>query len=418
MRKPRITVSAISIFLAALFIMCLVSPYLSYPSRILRNALAIYFIWLLSTIFWKHGALHRTILELKHRWLELCLLLCWLTNVLLNAIFNRGYTGDLHFFITLTMLLIVIMQVCFLGRRDGSFETLLTTIFILIGMEVVRSLPTLWSQPGLARMAMAATATPEIIEEASSASVGQYGYYTGLAIVLPVIITRTIVINSPIKALLWIIIGAIILSISISTFMGAILLMILGLIILCFLHIKYATSKLKILFLYLSVVLIFYGIWAHILSSMPQGVYIADKFANQISSITSEGIKKGDITGRAELWEMSFKTITEHPLIGVGPTTNRENPNLYTIVGGHSSWLDQLAEYGVLGFSFYVLFMLTTIFRLIRESNKAYTKKRKIVYSGQLASCFLFIFGGTYNPVIVIPEIFTLFYFMSISEIK
>lgn len=417
MRIPKVKVSAISIALAALFIMCNVSPCLTFSGHTLRRAWAIYFLWLLTTLFWKPGAFHRTILELKHRRFEVFFLLCWLIVVLLNAAFDHGYTWDLHLLIMLNMTMVVIMGLCYSGQRDGSFELLLTTIFILIGLDVLRSLPTLWSQPGLARMVMQQTATPDMIAEASSAGVGQYGYYTGLAIVLPVIITRTIVTSRRIRTLLWVVIGAVVLAIAIATFMGAILLMIMGLLILFFLHIKYTASRLKIIGAYLAVGLAFFAIWSIILSDTPQGVYIAEKLANQISGVATEGMKEGDKTMRWDTWAMSFRTFTEHPLLGVGPTTNRENPNLYTLVGGHSSWLDQLAEYGVLGFSFYVLFIFFAIMHLVKNFNiNAYTEKLKIVYSGQLVSCSLFVLGGIYNPVIIITEIYTLFYFMSISE--
>jgi O-antigen ligase len=417
MRKPKNKIFAISIALATLFIMCNVSPYLTFSGHALRRAWAIYFLWLLTTPFWKPGAFYRTILELKHRRFEVFFLLCWLIVVLLNAAFDHGYTWDLHLLTMLNMTMVVSMGLCYSGQRDGSFELLLTTIFILIGLDVFRSLPTLWSQPGLARMIMHPTATPEMIAEASSAGVGQYGYYTGLAIVLPVIITRTIVTSRRIKTLLWFVIGAILFAIAIATFMGAILLMILGMIFLFFLHIKYTASRLKIIGGYLAVGLILYATWSIVFSDTPQGVYIAEKLADQISGVATEGIKKGDKTMRWDTWAMSFQAFTEHPLLGVGPSTIKENPNLNTLVGGHSSWLDQLAEYGVLGFSFYVLFIFFAIMRLVKNFNiNAHTKRLKIVYSGQLVSCFLFVLGGIYNPVIIITEIYTLFYFMSISE--
>jgi O-antigen ligase len=314
--------------------------------------------------------------------------------------------------------MVVIMGLSYSGQRDGSFEILLTTIFVLIGLEVLRSLPTLLSQPNVSRIIMQQTATPDMIEETSYASVGQYGYYTGLAIVLPVIITRTIVTSSRIKkAVLLFATVVIAIAIVLSTFMGAVLLMIIGLLNLSFFHIRYTTAKIKITLVYFAIALILFCLWSFIFSELPHGVYVADKISNLFSRIFEEGIKEGDITMRWDTWSMSFQTIAEHPMFGIGPATNRENPYLYTLVGGHSSWLDQLAEYGVFGFSFYLFFILFVIVRLKKSYNiKAYTKKLKIVYSGQLVSCFLFVLGGIYNPVIVILEIYTLFYFMCIVE--
>lgn len=414
MRILRNIPSVISVTLAALFIMYSVSPYLS-ADQALRRAWVIYFLWLLTTLFWKRGSLNRTILELKHRRTEFFFLFCWLIIVLLNAAFDRGYTWDLHLLIMLTMAMIIIMGLCYSGQRDGSFELLLTMVIIFIGLEVLRSLPTLWSQPTLARTVMA---YPEIAPEASSASVGQYGYYTGLAIVLPVIVTRTIVSHGRIKKIvLWILIAAIMLAVAISTFMGSILLMITGMLILSFFHIRYSAARRKIIIVYLAVGFTLFTVWSISLSEMPQRIFIEEKIADQFSSLAKSGIKEGDTTGRWDTWAMSYETIIEHPLIGIGPSTNRENPNLYNYIGGHSSWLDQSAEYGVLGFSFYLLFLFLIIKRLVRNTIiKSHTKKLKIVYAGQLVSCFLFVICGVYNPVVVIKDIFTLFYFMSVND--
>ncbi len=416
MKIPKVALSLISVVFAALFVMTLVSPYLNSAGHGIRNSWVVYSLWLLTTFFWKQGALSKTLIEVKRRKYEVISLISWLMVVMFNAILERGYTWDLHFWTMLTMGMVIFMQLSYSAQRDGSGDALLMVIVVMVGLEVLISLPTLWSQPALARIVMGADATPEMIAAAGAASVGQYGYYTGLAIVLPVIVSQAIVSSGQRSILMWFIVGVIALAIAISTFMGAILLMLLGFLILFLFYIKYATSKIKILILYGMLGLIFFTIWATILSNTEQGSYIEDKVTQEFTGIAAAGIEEGDVTGRSDVWRMSFNTFLEYPLFGVGPSTNRENPNLYTLVGGHSSWLDQLAEYGVMGFGFYILFIGLAIRRItksfILERN---SRDLKIRYLGQLVSCVLFIFGGTYNPVIVVTEVFVLFYFMSSS---
>ncbi len=413
MKILRFTASHISVIFASLFVMTLVSPYLNSAGHGIRNSWAVYSLWLLTTFFWNHGSLNNTYIELKRRKYEVFSLVSWLIVVILNAVLTHGFTGDLHFFTMLTMSMVIFMQISYSAQRDGSASVLLVTV-ILIGVEVLRSIPTLWSQPALARIIMGVAATPEMIAEAGVASVGQYGYYTGLAIVLPIIVTRAVVSNGTKAIALWIIAGAIAFAVSIATFMGAILLMFLGLVILGIFHITYAKSSIKTLLLYVGAVAVLVVTSMSVLGEIEQVSYVADKATNQFSGIKDRGIKEGDVTERSDLFGLSFNTFLENPLLGVGPVTNRENPILFTKIGGHSSWLDQLAEYGMLGFCFYILF----IGLVIRRITKSFLLEKKIsdikiCCLGQLTSCFLFILGGIYDPVIVVTEIFVLFYFMS-----
>lgn len=418
MSKIRIPGAVISFFLSTLFILCLTSPIMTYSGHGIRNGWAVFVLWFLTTIFWNKGSLDKTLCEIKRRKMEIFFLLGWIFVVLLNGVFNRGYTGDLHILLMLTMSMAFFMQLSYSGQRDGSFEVVMFMIVLLTGFEVIRSLPTLWLCPAIARNVMGLAATPEMIAEAGRASVGQYGYYTGLAIILPMIVNRTMMVKGRIlKIVLWIIIGSIILAISISTFMGATLLMSIGLMIICILNLQFSKSKFKIMGYYALTGLCFYLVWANYVCNMPQGIYLKDKLENQINSVGASGLEQGDITGRWQTWAASFQGIKERPLIGVGPSTNRENPNLNTLVGGHSSWLDQLAEYGILGFGFYVLFFLSAVLRLfLNWSQQAVTREQKFAYAGQLASCILFFIGGTYNPVIVVTEINMLFTFLILCE--
>ena len=416
MKIPRLTSSLISVAFAALFVMTLVSPYLNSSGHGIRNSWAVYSLWLMSIFFWKRGALNKTFIEMKRRKYEVILLLSWLMVVMLNAVLARGYTWDLHLFSMLTMSMVIFMQLSYSAQHDGSDDVLLMAVIVFIGLEVLRSIPTLWSQPALARIVMGVAATPEMIAEAGAASVGQYGYYAGLAIILPVIVTRAIVSSGSKAIMLWITAAAIAFAITIATFMGAILLMILGLAILSIFHIKYAKSKIKTLASYGALVAVFFVTFMALLGDMEQVSYIADKATKQFSGIKEYGIKEGDVTERSDVWEMSFNTILENPLFGVGPVTNRKNPFLSTLVGGHSSWLDQIAEYGILGFGFYILFIVLLIRRLIKSfMHEKNLSDLKICYLGQLVSCCLFILGGIYNPVVVITEVFVLFYFMTYS---
>jgi O-antigen ligase len=192
---------------------------------------------------------------------------------------------------------------------------------------------------------------------------------------------------------------------------------VLGGVILGFIHLVSNGRKnlaKKLLFFSL-VFLFFFTIWTTILRQTEQGEYLTGKFENQMSGVLSKGIQNGDQTHRAELWETSMATIVNFPFLGLGPSTNRENPYLYKYVSGHSSWLDQPAEYGLIGFSTYILFFVLSVNRFwtaCRKRNAKFYKENKYCF-GALVSCFLFVVCGTYNPVVVVTETMSFFYFMT-----
>lgn len=404
------SLASLGLFLAIVFILFLVSPHLSYTGQGIKRSWVVYCLWLMTVYCGKPSALKNLVLEVRRRRLEVFFILFWLLVVLINAALEHGNTWDLHLIIMISMCMVFTVQLYYVAQRDGSYESFLKAFLLILGFEIINSLPMLWSNPAVARMLTGGIASPEEVVAAGKAGVGQYGYYTGLAIVLPAIVTQAIINRGFARLLLWIIIGVIVLAIAISTFMGAILLMASGFLFLAFFHIIYARSRLKVTILYGALLLCFFLAWEATISDLEQGTYIAKKLEAQFTAVARVGIIEGDKTKRADTWKSSWNTFLENPLFGIGATTNRDNPDLGVRVGAHSAWIDQLAEYGILGFGPYLMFLGFAIRRIVIAFRTEKTLNRyKIIYLGQLVSCSLFIIGGTYNPVVVITEVFVFF---------
>ena len=415
-KMPKLTISSIGMALAVIFIMLLSLPYFSYSGQGIKISWIVYLLWLLTVFTGNSLALKKTVFELRLRRFEITFLFLWLMVVMFNATLERGNTWDLHLIIMITMCMVISMTLYYAAQRNGSYETFVKIILLVFGIEVIRSLPHLWSTPSLARIITGGEANPQEMMSAGKAGVGAYGYYTGLAIVLPSVITITITSRGITRILLCFFIAAITLAISISTFMGAIFLMLLGFCCLAFFHIIYGKLKQKIFILYGVVFVLFFVAWITKLDDIEQVMYVANKIERQFSSVTADGIIGGDETGRSDLWLASMNTFLNYPLVGIGATTNRENPDLGVRVGGHSSWLDQLAEYGIVGFGCYLFFFSLAIKRIvIAFRNEKSLNNAKICYLGQLISIALFVVGGIYNPVVIIIEVFVLFYILGIK---
>ena len=416
--KIRTLVSAFGLTLAAVFASFSILPFLLQDGHPLRKAWFVFGCWMIVAPFHKADALQRFFIKIKRRQLELACLGCWLFVVLVNAIIGRGYTSDLHLLNTINMILVVIVAMFYSAQLDGSFNTLIAIVITAIGVESFRSLSALVAEPGIARQIMQPDITPEMSAAAGLAGIGQYGYYTGLAIVLPVFFARAFMAGFWMKLFLLFMVLGIVLAILLSTFMGSILLMLVGLVLFAAFYVGFAKAKITTGAKYFTLAGVALALCVSLLKDMPQFSYVSEKFLNQVSGVANEGFRKGDQTDRWDLWEMSFRTFTENPIIGIGPVTSRENPDLSRIVGGHASWLDQFAEYGTLGFGFYVLFFLAIILRLSTGLVRQVRQKKSSVASyAQLISGGLFIIGGIYNPITFILEIYTLFYFISINEL-
>jgi hypothetical protein len=120
-----------------------------------------------------------------------------------------------------------------------------------------------------------------------------------------------------------------------------------------------------------------------------QAYYRLDNF---LEDPTSGGYSGGDIEGsRWLLAEISLQSFQEDPFFGMGGGSTRTSQ----LVGGHSSLLDSLGAYGLLGgggaFCGMILFMFkASVIRFHRERNW----ETLLV----VVSCILLLVGGIINP--------------------
>jgi O-antigen ligase len=381
---------------ALAFILSLVSPLVGYVGRGLVTAWIAFPIWLLISIFerahfWRD--IHHEVLTRKF---ELAMIIAWALVVYLNAIWNRGYTGDIHSMNVTTLSMIVFLEIAVTVRRDGSREAIMLLFVILLGIEVIRSLPTLLSTELIVRKSMYQGASSLTYRQASLDGVGEFGFYTGVAIAFPAIISFSFHQRGWLKGILLVLCFFIAVDVLLSTLMGAVLLMVLGFLLLGMITIWSWKSKSH--YVIPMAIATTFGVlaWSSFFAESQQGEFFVDKLSRQSTSVTNYGILGGDLTKRTALWQQSYETFIENPLVGIGATTGRDNPSLPQLVGGHSAWLDMLAEYGIIGFGTYLCFVLAATRRAIRSI--AFEHRNLFAYA-RIVSMVLYFVAGSYNPV-------------------
>ena len=191
--------------------------------------------------------------------------------------------------------------------------------------------------------------------------------------------------------------------------------MLLGFTIMTLLALLKARQKIGFLFSAASAIIIVLIAWTAVFSQLEQGQSIADKFDKQVRSVIGYGLFDGDTTNRADLWRNSISTFVVYPIFGIGPATQTNNPYFGYQVGGHSSLFDTPAEYGCIGFAFCVAFVGAAFYRAM----SAYKYERtRLLSNARLASCFTYLVGGSFNPVLFILPLNVLFIFFVLGNVR
>lgn len=413
---------SISTILGIVFIISLVSPLVSWIGRGLVFSWGVFALWLLTVSFRRRLFWRRVFQEASKRRGELVMLGVWFLVVFFNVFVGRGYTGTRHLMIMLTLLMIVLMEMVYTEILEGAREIILTAIVLWLGLETLRSVPVLWSEPLLPRVIMAAGAESSLYERAVLSSVGEYGFYTACAIGIPVMFAVALDKGGPPRIVLLLSCVMVGIAIALASFLGATLLMVTGFLVLGALAaVSSGQHKLRSLSLFLVVAIISAMVWYAVLGDTMAGEAVAEKLVRQSEGILELGLIEGDQTNRANLWKMSVDTFLQYPIFGIGPSTGTANPYMGYRVGGHSSWLDIAAEYGVLGLVFYLGFLFAVIKRAVvfRKLDRSW-----LVGLARIVSCGLFFVGGSYNPVVFTIQVNALFFFFvvvgarSVSRVK
>lgn len=408
----RINVQA-STILAICFIATLVLPSVSCLGRGLRSTLPIFIIWLLLFPMENRVSVSFLLSVFKKRRFELSMLIVWFLVVLLNAVLGRGYTGWTHVIFTVMLGMIIFMQTVYAALKPKAFKSIVFWTIILLGIETARSLPMLFSHPGIAKDIMGVVNASDIYD-AYINGVGEYNFYTANAIVYPFFIAAAFKFKG-VKRIIYsascVFIGVAVL---LSTFTGAVSIMVFGLLTLAILSYGKSLKKFLTGVANIGLVLIIFLPLFLFLIDTEQVNEVISKIVRLYEGISGQGLLEGEETGRAYLFTISLNSFLSNPFLGVGPCTTVANPNLYIYVGGHSSWIDQLAEYGIIGFSFFIAFAMA-IAQRIRVYFFRY--KNNLIITASFISVLLYFIGGIVNPVVFIPSMMVLFFLLMLGSV-
>lgn len=298
-----------------------------------------------------------------------------LTSYLLNA-----YLGTFPFYILGSYYCVNLSE----GRRMAL------AMGVVVGAACLQAIPIVWQNPELVRMgAINSTA------ETRSLGIGSYGDLTGFALVLPFLITGSLKSKGLVRILGITSCVALMALLMIATLSGIILLTGLAVIGCVLFYLLTGGSRFNGIVLPSSAILVIVLASVFVFPSVyerPEFGRFYDKLAKTFFSLPAIlAGRADDPTLRYTSMLDSLHVFLENPVIGA--TLGAKGIGTAAI-GGHSSWMDALADYGLIGGLPYLLFHLLVFRRLWQAWRDDH---QNALYWGCLLSCALYIFYGFFN---------------------
>ncbi len=399
---------------AALFIVCLVSPTVSAFTRTAAGypaVFAIYIAWFVTCIMRAKKSGKKFLID-KTRIAEVVAMVAWLLVASLTFVFGRGENG--YWALIYTIMFMTVYMIDYLYTIYNEQHVIRGLMYVALFVFALHSLISIFmldKDPFLARRFNAYFYDNiEYYAPFEYKGLGSYTFFTALGVAIPVFIFMAAKMRHRILSVIMVLLC--LAGCFYAAYAGIIIMIMVTLfIMLLYAAIFYPNKKHKkamVTILVLCIILIA-NLFAWILPHDTNEMYKA-KLRDLILATTeidiapnvpraSEGEGEGEDqplyveTSRLEFYKVSIKTIGKHPLFGVGPYF--KTATVANGIGNHSSWLDYLAMYGVLGclplIAFFLLYFIRTIKMTAHSANRVM----------RLIPWVLFMGYGLLNPVFV-----------------
>ena len=273
----------------------------------------------------------------------------------------------------------------------------------LIAAAILPSLWLLYENPKIARYLGAAgdwADNSSVDLAVAGRGVGTYGLYNLLAVVIPCWLSLAVTARGLRQLLLLAAVGVASLAVALSTFTAATVLLIagLGLALVGLPLLKRSRYSLLVLVFSCGALAALIVAGNFLIRESKSFEFGADKAIRLFEGMMDSGLVAGDETGRGEMFMRTMDTFLSNPVFGVGYDRSVQ------LVGGHSSWVDPWALYGLVGYLPFFLFQALLTHRIIRNWMG---QPSNIAAFGSLVCWGLFWAAGFLNPTIfwVLPGV-------------
>jgi O-antigen ligase len=354
------------------------------------------FVWIMFAVWAVLASLvqpvgfSRVLAALRRRAFELVGLVVWSAICALNWFQDRGPGAEFHLIIAVSYLQLVLLTV--VAGINGTLSSIRNLTLWAAFFFLAVSIPSLFDAPFLAR----SNPDAEDVASLSLRGVGDYAFYAGAALTTPWLVARGVTLTGARRLVSLAALAVVLAAILLSMYTAATLFSTIGAALMAGLA-WVATRKRSAagLMVGLAVVAIV-GLGTSAMQESTHLDYLTEKLTLQVTVVEHGTSTMGNIAGREGVYETSWHTFQSSPFLGIGPVTGKESAALWRDVGGHSSWLDMLAEYGVLGFAPYLVFIVGIGLRAFRRIRQFGFSPETVAPALTFA---LFVLMGGVNPV-------------------
>ncbi|MBR4948317.1 MAG: hypothetical protein IKZ29_07160 [Clostridiales bacterium] len=317
--------------------------------------------------------------------------LCFPLLIFVFLIILSSFFGIYQYFYSYFMTYFYIIVICALFVfyfQFGSLKdckTIIVVFLIDFCIKTIRTYILLLTNPIIVRaLSTSSNLKNSLLDGAKYVGIGNYSWCYQLTFISLLVFayfdTHKGTVSSIIK---WLIIGFI----AAVLFSAQIAMALLMLVIFVFLYLGFANSlnKYRVVSMIICIILIilFYFNAKEILSKIISlaDTHLAERFENLLYALTNNDTSEGDIGVRMKLYKISLDYFIQSPIWG--SFGNRT-------FGFHSTFLDLLGAYGILGF--------LGIFGLLSPINNNYIRKTLLMYKFPLLILLIsFIFFSVTN---------------------
>ncbi len=370
-------------YFATAFLISLISPLISNMIGDLNGKIILLSVWLLFEI--AINGLDGLIKVIRYRGKELFFLLSWLFVLMFYGFYEIGnmetwavYIKSLVFFITAYTLGAMFFDNF---QKYLGFQII---VFIVVCITAVLIVELLYREPFIVRMA----ADKNILTKGQLPIIGAISYFTGTSISTPFMIgTLTFLKEERCKFIfLACLLIPFILSIYLSTMAAPTFFVIFSVSGMLYLYYRHGIISKRISLAFALLVCI--AIFASMTLSLKHGSFFKEKTLD-IFSTASRGDYRQVERGSDAV--KSIDTFLTYPFFGIGP----KQRGFYREIGEHSTWIDALAEFGVVGFLPFLLFLYFAWKRIYREFHE---RPEQIFNQTRLVGFIIYMLAGLINP--------------------
>lgn len=360
-------------------------------------------LWGGSLLFAKKRSLLLSLNRVRMNRAEIAALFGWVMVNALHLAFQAGPDAYSQFANALLPFIGYLGAIIHLRNDQQQYRNAVLMILCILGSVSLLLVPMVYNEPYIARY------FNEIDYGSSEIQwIGSWGLFAVYAISLPCMLAVALQTKTRYMWLPLFFCGSIMVLILLGTFAASLLLIAIGLSgqLLLFLT---RERRLWVRGVVITLILAsaFYAYSQY--SPIQQFDTTVEKLRSIVTGISSEGLVRGEPTSRGYLTAVSWNTFIDNPLFGVGPVSEAEDN--YRLVGKHSGFVDGLAQFGILGYGWYLAFLALSFRRVI----KSVFPGKGLIDDARAATLIAFFLAGFINPFLFDAAFLTLFYVLVLA---